>query len=542
MSQRRKESHTFARVPRVNRLRSQFDLSHGYKTTFDAGWLIPFFAEEVVPGDHFRVNANMFIRLATLQKPIMDNLYAETFWFFTPFRILWDNWVKMWGEQDNPGDSTDFLVPEVIAPSGVSVTVGSIWDYFGVPIGVPNLSMSALYPRAYNKIYNEWFRDQNLQDSVPEERGDTDDPTNYTLLRRGKRHDYFTSCLPFPQKGPEVLLPLGGLLPVEPLQSGDPGYVDGIPKWSQGGNDSWVLNTDVGGAATSFARWISTGGVAGTNTPLSWFDTQLGVNLDAAGASATINDFRQAVVIQQFYEMLARGGSRYVELLQSVYGVSNGDARLQRPEYLGGGRTHIMVNPVVNTAGVTGGNNQGDLAAYGVGSASGGHGFSKAFTEHGVVLGLVCVRADLNYQQGMPRQFKRRSKFDFLIPHFANLGEQAVLNQEIFAQGSAVLNPQGDPVDEEVFGYVARYDDYRYKPSLVTGVFRSQAPTSLDIWHLAQDFATLPTLSPAFIEENPPIDRIITVPTEPQFLMDAWIQFSAVRELPVYSVPGLTRI
>lgn len=538
MSGRRKESHTFSRVPKVNRLRSQFDMSHGYKTTFDAGYLVPFFTEEVVPGDHFRVNANMFARLATLQKPIMDNLYLETFFFFVPFRILWDNWVKMWGEQDNPGDSTDFLVPEVIAPPGASASVGSLWDYLGVPIGVQNLSMSALYPRAYNKIWNEWFRDQNLQDSVPEERGDSDDPTNYTLLRRGKRHDYFTSCLPFPQKGPEVFLPVGGAA-VVPLESGDEGYIDGSPKFNAGGQTNITFGNSAAGAPNAFAQFIASGAF-GSVTNAAWADTQLKVGETAT--SATINDFRQAVVIQQFYELLARGGSRYVELLQSVYGVSNGDARLQRPEYLGGGRTNVMVNPVVNTAGVAGGLPQGDLAAYGVGSSGSGHGFSKAFTEHGVVMGLVCVRADLNYQQGMPRRFKRRSKFDFLIPHFANLGEQAVLNQEIYAQGSAVLNLNGDPVDEDVFGYVSRYDDYRYHPSIITGVLRSQAPTSVDIWHLAQDFASLPTLSATFIEENPPIDRIITVPTEPQFIMDSWIQFHAVRELPVYSVPGLTRI
>lgn len=538
MSQRRRDSHTFARVPSVNRQRSQFDRSHGYKTTFDSGYLIPFFVDEVVPGDHHRLNSNMFARLATLQKPIMDNLYLETFFFFVPFRLLWTNWQKMWGEQENPGDSTDYLVPQVVAPPGASVTVGSIWDYFGIPVGVQDLAMSALYPRAYNLIWNEWFRDQNLQDSVPIVKGDTDDPANYTLLRRGKRHDYFTSCLPFPQKGPEVFLPVGGAS-VIPLESGDAGYVDGSPHFS-------VANG--GSPTTGFLQGTTTGAFSDVQysnaitlgDKLGWDDTQLKVGESAT--SATINDFRQAVVIQQFYEMLARGGSRYVELLQSVYGVTNGDARLQRPEYLGGGRTNIMVNPVVNTAGVAGGNSQADLAGYAVGSGSGGHGFSKAFTEHGVVMGLCCVRADLNYQQGIHRQYHRRTKFDFLIPHFANLGEQAVLNQEIYAQGSAVLNPSGDPVDEDVFGYVSRYDDYRYKPSLITGVFRSQAATSLDMWHLAQDFASLPTLSPTFIEENPPVDRIITVPTEPQFLLDTWNQLQSVRELPVYSVPGLTRI
>lgn len=537
---RRNQSHTFSRVPTVEHQRSQFDRSHGHKTTFDSGYLIPFFVDEVVPGDHHRLNANMFARLATLQKPIMDNLYLETFFFFVPFRLLWDNWQRMWGEQDNPGDSTDYLVPEVIAPPGASATVGSIWDYFGIPIGVQNLKMSALYPRAYNFIYNQWFRDQNLQDSVPENRGDgPDDPADYVILRRGKRHDYFTGCLPFPQKGPEVLIPIGGAS-VVPLESGDAGYAGGFPTFQAPGFNPVNLTTDVGGASTTLARFTGTG-AAPANTPMAWLDSQLKVGESAT--SATINDFREAVVIQQFYEMLARGGSRYVELLQSIYGVSNGDARLQRPEYLGGGRTNVMVNPVVNTAGVTGGPNQADLAAYGVGSSTGGgHGFSKAFTEHGVVMGLLSVRADLNYQQGMDRMYSRRAKFDFLIPHFANIGEQAVLNQEIFAQGSGALNPQGTPIDLDVFGYVSRYDDYRYKPSKVTGVFRSQAPTSIDMWHLAQDFTGLPTLSPAFIVEDPPVDRIVAVPTEPHFLLDSWIQLTSVRELPVYSTPGIRRI
>lgn len=542
---KRRESHTFSRVPAVEMKRSAFDRSHGLKTTFDAGYLVPIFVDEVVPGDHHRVNANLFARLATLQKPIMDNLYLETFFFFVPFRLLWDNHQRFWGEQDNPGDSTDYLVPQVVAPPGAAATVGSLWDYLGVPIGVPDLAMSAFYPRAYNKVYNDWFRDQNLQDSVPENRGDgPDDPSDYVLLRRGKRHDYFTSALPWPQKGPEVIMPISGAV-VTGMQSGDAGYVDGVPHFNIPNANPPIVDdplTVISNGTAGFANYGTNAwgpGVVGA-FPVPWADPQLIVGSTPSGA--TINDFRQAVVIQQFYEMLARGGSRYVEILRSIYGVTNGDARLQRSEYLGGGRTNVMVNPVVNTAGVSGGNTQGDLAAYGVGSSGSGHGFSKAFTEHGCVIGLACVRADLNYQQGMPRMYSRRERFDFLVPHFANLGEQAILNEEIYAQGSAVLNPQGTPVDKDVFGYVSRYDDYRYKPSQVTGVFRSSAPTSIDIWHLAQDFASLPALSPEFIVENPPVDRIIAAPTEPQFLMDAWIQLQSVRELPVYSVPGLRRI
>lgn len=540
MSFKRGESHTFSRVPQVHCQRSEFDRSHGCKTTFDSGFLVPIFVDEVSPGDTHKLDANFFARLATLQKPIMDNLYLESFWFFTPARLLWDNWQRMWGEQDNPGDSTDFLVPYV--DMGAGAAEGSIWDYFGVPIGVPGLRVNALYPRAMNLVWNQWFRDQNLQDSLPIHKGDGPDPiADYNVVRRGKRHDYFTSCLPFPQKGPEVLLPLAGQLPVVPEAAGAfPTF-----KLPGGAISDASLRSTPGVPSGNPTIWGWTGAAQPTTQdPALWEDPGLVANL-AAGITATINDFRQAVVVQQFYETIARGGSRYVELLQAVYGVSNGDARLQRPEYLGGGRTAVMVNPVVNTAGAGGsGPGQGNLAAYGVASSrsENRHGFTKSFTEHGILLGLICVRADLNYQQGLLRQFSRRTKFDYLIPHFAHLGEQPVLNKEIFAQGPGVLNPGGTPVDEDVFGYVSRYDDYRYKPSMVTGMYRSAAATSLDFWHLAQDFADLPVLSPEFIEENPPVDRVIQTPDEPHFLLDSWIGLKSVRELPMYSVPGLRRI
>jgi hypothetical protein len=536
----RRQSHTWSSVPTLRHKRSEFDESHGHKTTFDSGYLIPFYVQEVMPGDSHRVNANMFARLATLQKPIMDNLYMETQFFFVPNRLTWDNWERMWGAQDNPGDSTDYLVP--IIADLPAVTENTIWDYLGIPLGVAGIQPNALPLRAINLIYNEWYRDENLQLSVVEERGDSDTQANYTLLRRGKRHDYFTSALPFPQKGPEVLLPLAGTVPVRRLISGDDGYTDGVPKWSFAGGADTNTIADFAGVN------ISTGTAQVPFSVQAWgTDTQLGADLGGLGGSASINDLRQAIVVQQFYEMLARGGSRYTEMLQAVYGVSNGDARLQRPEYLGGGRTNIFVNPVVNTAGLNsidpGFPAQGDLAGYGVGSATGTtHGFSKSFTEHGYIIGFCSVRADLNYQQGLERFWSRRTKFDFPIPHFANLGEQAILNKEIFTQGPAVLNPQGTPVDDDVFGYVGRYDDSRYRPNKITGSFRSTAATSLDIWHLAQDFADLPTLSPTFIVENPPVDRIISVPSEPQLLLDTWIQQHSVRELPMWSVPGVRRV
>ena len=505
--------HKFSEVPKAQIQRSSFDRTCGYKSTFDAGFLIPFFVDEALPGDTFNLRATVFARLATPLKPIMDNLFMDTFFFFVPNRLLWSNWQKFNGEQTDPGDSTDFTVPTIFTAPGE----GSISDYMGLPTGLgAAIRFSALWHRGYNLIWNEWFRDQNLQDSVNVPLVDgTDSITNYTLLRRGKRHDYFTSCLPFPQKGDSVALPLGTSAPVthDGVVGDDLGvFASVIPG---------IKRMDVG---VSFVEASTSGG--GTIAPLY-------ADLTTATA-ATINELRQAFQIQRLLERDARGGTRYTEVIKAHFGVTSPDSRLQRPEYLGGGSSPVVISPIAQTAGEgteTSPTPQGNLAAIGTASFS-GHGFSKSFTEHGVIIGLVSVRADLTYQQGMDRMWSRATRFDFFWPALAHLGEQAVLQQEIFADGVPAN-------DDLVFGYQERFAEYRYKPSKITGEFRSNAATPLDIWHLSQDFAAAPLLDDTFIEENPPVDRIIAVPSEPHFLFDSYISLKCARPMPVYGVPGL---
>lgn len=545
----RNENTRFALNPtNLDIARSTFRRDHSVKLSFNVGDVIPFYVDEVLPGDTFQVKTSMVVRLQTLLTPMMDNLYLDTYFYFVPNRIVWQHWRELMGENTQSAwiPTVEFSVPQVSAPAG-GWSIGSIADYMGVPTGVPRLFVNALPFRAYALIMNEWFRDENLSDplNIPVDDATLggSNGTNYITdvvkggmpFKAAKFHDYFTSALPAPQKGPDVTIPVSGgsNYPVQTLSKEIPGSPTAPLRVKTFDEMPYnVIGINKSTAPQPGSVWAS------QNTPSGNADFFVPTNLwainDGSVSAATINQLRMAFQVQKLYEKDARGGTRYIEILKSHFGVTSPDARLQRPEYLGGNRIPVNINQVVqNSATQPDGTPLGDTAAFSVTTDVHGD-FIKSFVEHGFVIGVMVARYDHTYQQGLERFWSRKDRLDYYFPVFANIGEQPILNKEIYAQGTAQ--------DDEVFGYQEAWADYRYKPSRVAGEMRSKAPASLDVWHLADEYTQLPKLSDAWIREDKTnVDRVLAVTSSVsnQMFADLYIQCKATRPMPVYSIPGL---
>jgi hypothetical protein len=525
------QQHQFAEVPHADIQRSTFDRSHGLKTTFNAGELVPIYVDEALPGDTFSCNLTAFSRLATPIHPTMDNAFMDTHFFAVPVRLVWDDFEEFMGEtktykaagSDRLDGTPDFTVaapiPPTITAGGSGEAEASLSDYFGIPTKIAGLEFSALWHRAYTLCWNDWFRDENLQAPKTVLTTSGADATAYTILNRGKKHDYFTSALPWPQKGADVTIPLGTTAPVKYSTISGSAVTD---------DNFAVLERTDGG--DFYHQYAATYGAAGTNVPNSTENNYFADLSDAA--SATINQLRLAFATQKFLEIQARGGSRYIEVIKNHFNVTSPDARLQRPEYLGGGSSPVNISPVAQTSSTDATTPQGNLSAIGTTVLS-GHSFTKSFTEHTIVIGMVSVRTDLTYQQGLNRMFSRETIYDYYWPTLSTIGEQAVKNKEIYAQGSAA--------DETTFGYQERYAEYRYKPSSITGKFRSNATGTLESWHYAQEYAALPLLGDSWIQvTDTNVQRTLAVASEPQFIFDSLFKLKCTRPMPVNSIPGGT--
>jgi hypothetical protein len=545
----RNENTRFALNPtNLDIARSTFRRDHSVKLSFNVGDVIPFYVDEVLPGDTFQLKTSMVARLQTLLTPMMDNLYLDTYFYFVPNRIVWQHWRELMGENTQSAwiPTTEYSVPQVTAPSG-GWSIGSIADYMGIPTGVANLSVNALPFRAYALIMNEWFRDENLSDplNIPVDDATLggSNGTNYITdvvkggmpFKAAKFHDYFTSALPAPQKGPDVTISVSGgaNYPVQTLSKDIPGSPTAPLRVKTFDEMPYnVIGINKSTAPQPGSVWASQNTTSGNAD--FFVPTNLWAINDGSVSATTINQLRMAFQIQKLYEKDARGGTRYIEILKSHFGVTSPDARLQRPEYLGGNRIPVNINQVVQSSATqSSGTPLGDTAAFSVTTDVHGD-FIKSFVEHGFVIGIMVARYDHTYQQGLERFWSRKDRLDYYFPVFANIGEQPILNKEIYAQGT--------DQDNEVFGYQEAWADYRYKPSRVAGEMRSKAPTSLDVWHLADEYTTLPKLSDAWIREDKTnVDRVLAVTSSVsnQMFADLFISCKATRPMPVYSIPGL---